>query len=95
MALLFPPAVSVVISTYNYGRYLPLAVESVLAQSYRDFELVIVDDGSTDDTAEVVRRYLDHPQVRYFRKPNGGQASAKNRGIRESHMRLVLRRPST
>lgn len=84
MRRLLGPTVSVVISAYNYGRYLAMAVESVLAQSYRDFELVIVDDGSTDDTPDVVRRYLDQPQVRYFRKPNGGQASAKNRGIQES-----------
>ena len=52
-----PPRVSVLIPTYNYARFLPEAIESVLAQDFQDFELLIADDGSTDDTAEVVRPF--------------------------------------
>lgn len=76
------PPVSVVVTTYNYAAYLPQAIDSVLAQQYDEYEVIVVDDGSTDDTADVVRRYLGHPQVRYVRRPNGGQASAKNLGVR-------------
>ena len=53
-----PPKVSVCIPTYNYADYLPFAIESVLGQSFTDFELIIQDDCSKDNTAEVVERYL-------------------------------------
>ena len=76
------PTVSVVIPTYNTANLLPDAVESVLTQTYRDFELIVVDDGSTDETPEVMGGYTD--DVRYIRKENGGSASARNRGIREA-----------
>ena len=78
------PLVSVVMATYNMSRYLPLAVRSVLAQTYENIELLIVDDGSTDDTAKVVEPFLDDPRVKYRIQENKGQASAKNHGIRES-----------
>jgi glycosyltransferase involved in cell wall biosynthesis len=74
------PTVSVVIPTYNAASLLPEAVESVLAQTYRDLEIVVVDDGSTDRTPQVMADYGD--PVRYIRKENEGSASARNRGIR-------------
>ena len=60
------PTVSVLIPTYNYARYLPVAIESVLAQDFHDLEVVIVDDCSQDDSAEVIRHYagLD-PRIRF------------------------------
>src|SRR5687767_5351505 len=78
------PRVSVVLTCYNYARYLPEAVESVLSQTVDDFELIIVNDGSTDRTAEVAGRFLTDARVRYIYQENGGQAKAKNRGIREA-----------
>jgi glycosyltransferase involved in cell wall biosynthesis len=78
------PLVSVVIATYNMSRYLPLAVESVLAQTYPHLELHIVDDGSTDGTVAVLERFASVPRVTCHRHPNGGQARAKNAGIRAS-----------
>jgi glycosyltransferase involved in cell wall biosynthesis len=51
--------VSVIIPAYNQGKYICEAVESVLRQTYTDFELVVVDDGSTDNTREVIKQYLD------------------------------------
>ena len=78
------PLVSVVMATYNMSRYLPLAARSVLAQTYENIELLIVDDGSTDDTAKVVEPFLDDPRVKYRVQENKGQASAKNHGVRES-----------
>lgn len=73
--------VTAVIPAYNgVSRYLADAIESVLAQTHRDLELIVVDDASTDDTEQLVRRY---PQVRYIRQPiNRGQAAARNTGAR-------------
>jgi len=82
-----PPSVSVVIVTYNKADTLAEAIESVLRQSYRDFEILVVDDGSTDDTATRVRPYLD--RVRYLPKPNGGTGSARNLGIAEARGEFV------
>lgn len=73
--------VSVVIATYNMGHYLPQAVESVLAQSYANVDVQIVDDGSTDETPTIVQQWEAHPRVRVHRQTNGGQARAKNRGV--------------
>ncbi len=81
--------VSVVIATYNMGQYLPQAVRSVLAQSYANVEIQIVDDGSTDDTAQVVRRWEADERVHVQRQPNGGQAQARNRGVASSRGRYV------
>ena len=77
-----PPTVSVVVPTFNRASLLPRAIDSVLAQTFTDFELLVVDDASTDETAEVVRRYAD-PRVRYLVQPhNTGVAGARNRGMR-------------
>jgi glycosyltransferase involved in cell wall biosynthesis len=76
------PSVSVVIATYNYGHYLAGAIDSVLAQTYQDFEVIVVDDGSTDDTPDVVRPYLYDPRVHYVRTENRGQPAAQNMAIR-------------
>ncbi len=74
--------VSVVIPCYNQAHFLSEAIESVLAQSYPHFEVVVVDDGSTDNTQEVAARY---PGVRYVRQENQGLAGARNTGIRRSN----------
>jgi len=76
--------VSVVIATYNMGQFLPLAVKSVLEQTYSNLEVNVVDDGSTDSTRIVMKEFLDDRRVKYHYQANQGQASAKNRGIRES-----------
>jgi len=76
--------VSVVVASYNMGKYLALAIRSVLAQTYPVYEINVVDDGSTDDTREIMEQFRDEPRVRYHFQPNQGQAVAKNRGIKES-----------
>jgi glycosyltransferase involved in cell wall biosynthesis len=76
------PRVSVVMAAKNYARFLPIAVESVLAQTFADWELVIIDDGSTDQTPDAVRLFLTDCRVRYARVDRLGQSRAKNLGIR-------------
>jgi len=74
------PSVSVIIPTYNRGWTLRAAVDSVLAQTYRDFEVIVVDDGSTDDTAEILQSYGS--DIRVLRQANAGVSAARNAGIR-------------
>jgi glycosyltransferase involved in cell wall biosynthesis len=75
--------VSVIIPAYNQGHYLSEAIQSVLDQTYQDFEIIIVDDGSTDDTSEVAKSF-DDPRVRSIYQENSGLSAARNTGIRHS-----------
>ncbi|MFN0055130.1 MAG: glycosyltransferase family 2 protein [Planctomycetales bacterium] len=81
------PRVSVIIPTYNRAGFLRGALDSVLSQDYLDREILVVDDGSTDDTADLVAAY--GPLVRYVRQANGGAASARNHGLRLATGELV------
>lgn len=81
------PAVSVVIPAYNRAHCVVEAVESVLGQTFRASEVLVIDDGSTDATREVLARYRD--RIRYIRQENAGPAAARNRGIRESRGEFV------
>lgn len=74
------PLVSVIIPVYNAAAYLRETIDSVLAQLYPNIEVLVVDDGSTEDLSRIVAAYGD--RVRYVRKPNGGPASARNLGVR-------------
>lgn len=82
-----PPAVSVVIPAYNAAWCVRKAIASVLAQTFPDFELLVVDDGSTDDTFDVLASYGD--AIRVIRQYNGGLSNARNAGIRESRGEFV------
>lgn len=79
------PLVSVVIATYNMGQYLPEAIESVLRQTWESLEIIVVDDGSTDDTYNVMNRFKKDYRVRYIYTENQGQPKAKNRGLVEAN----------
>ena len=76
------PLISVIVPAYNAGRFLPEAIASIQAQNYPEIEILLIDDGSTDNTPEIAAGFGS--AVRYFRKPNGGQASARNLGLREA-----------
>lgn len=82
------PLISVVVPTFNRGHLLARAVDSVLAQTHIELELLIVDDGSSDDTAAIVSRYRD-PRVRYVRQERSGAAAARNRGAALAHGNLL------
>jgi len=76
------PRVSVIIPAYNAQRFVGEAIESALAQTYPDFEIVAVDDGSTDATLSILRSF--EPRIRVISQPNRGPAAARNAGIRDS-----------
>ena len=78
---MYEPKISIVIPAYNASNYLAEAIDSALSQTYKNVEIIVVNDGSPDDgaTAKVAAKYGD--KIRYFEKPNGGSASALNVGI--------------
>jgi hypothetical protein len=79
--------VSVVIVCFNQAHFLAEAIESALSQTYDRLEVIVVDDGSTDNTAEIVAR---HPSVRYVHQANGGLPAARNTGIRRSNGEFLV-----
>jgi glycosyltransferase involved in cell wall biosynthesis len=81
------PKVSVVVPTYNRAHLLGVCLESIARQTFRDFEVVVVDDGSTDNTAEVVAAFA--PLARYFWQENRGIPGALNRGVQEARGEYV------
>jgi len=76
--------ISIIIPTYNRARFLPRAIKSILNQTYQDWELIIVDDGSTDNTKEVVKKYLKDPRIKYIQTENLGAANARNVGVNKA-----------
>ena len=86
------PAVSVVMPVYNAQRYLAEAVDSILAQTWRDFEFVIVDDGSTDRSPKLLERYaVRDSRIKLIRRPNTGIVGALNDGLAAASGELVAR----
>ena len=83
------PKVSVIIPTYNRAHLVGRAIRSVLNQTYQDFEIIVVDDGSTDNTEEVVKSFND-PRIRYIRhEKNRGGSAARNTGIRAARSEYI------
>src|SRR5256714_5565574 len=81
------PHVSVVVTTYNQAAFIGAALESVLAQTFSDSEVIVVDDGSTDDTSEVVRSFGS--RLTYIRQRNQGVAASRNTGVAATRGELV------
>src|SRR5688572_10339519 len=74
-----PPLCSIIIPTYNHGRYVERSVQCALDQTYPNVEIIVVDDGSTDDTAERVKKFGD--KINYIRKENTGRGDNRNRAL--------------
>ncbi len=83
------PLISIVIPVYNGENTLDRCIGSVLSQSYEDYEMILVDDGSTDNSFSVISKY-DDKRIRYVKKENGGVSSARNLGIELSNGKYVL-----
>lgn len=75
------PIVSIIIPAYNAGKYIKQTVESVIGQTYKNIEIIVIDDGSKDKTAEIVKSFGD-PRVIYIFQENNGQSAARNAGIK-------------
>lgn len=76
------PKISVIVPVYNVEQYLPRCIDSILAQTFTDFELLLIDDGSTDKSGDICDEYArKDPRIRVFHKPNGGVSSARNMGL--------------
>ncbi|MBK8015291.1 MAG: glycosyltransferase [Betaproteobacteria bacterium] len=84
-----PGLVSVVTASYNMGGYIAETLESVLGQDYPHVESIVVDDGSSDDTQQVLERFGSDPRVRIVRQANSGQTIAKNRGVAEARGEFI------
>ena len=84
------PKVSVVIPSYNYGCFLKEAVISVAKQTYKDWECLIIDDGSTDNTTKISKEFVKkNKKIKYFYQKNKGLSSARNLGIKKSKGELI------
>jgi glycosyltransferase involved in cell wall biosynthesis len=89
MTLSMAPRISVIIPVYNGEKYVAAAIDSVRTQTCDDWELVVVDDGSTDGTAAVLAKYTSDPRIQMSRQENRGPSAARNRGIALSHAAQV------
>lgn len=83
------PKVSVAIAAYNCARYIAEAIDSVLAQGFPSLEIIIVNDGSTDDTGKILNIYRKHPLIRVINQKHRGQGWAKDRAIKASQGRYI------
>lgn len=81
--------VSIITATYNMAGYIGETLDAILAQDYPHFESIIIDDGSTDNTMEVLEPYLRDPRVRVVQQANAGQTVAKNRGLAEARGEFI------
>src|ERR1700730_11250443 len=85
------PRISVYIPSHNYGRFLGEAIESVLRQSVNDWELIVIDDGSTDETSSVMDLYRGHPRISLHRKEGIGLTAVCNFALKQAKGRYVIR----
>ena len=77
--------ISVIVPIYNTKQYLEKCIESIRAQTYKDLEILLIDDGSTDGSSEICDYYAkEDARIKVIHKPNGGLSSARNRGIDEA-----------
>ncbi|PUA27564.1 MAG: hypothetical protein B0W54_13445 [Cellvibrio sp. 79] len=83
------PLVSIVMAAYNAADFIAEAIESVLNQTYKNIELIIVNDGSKDNTAQIVEKYLPSNKVKYLSQENAGQTVAKNNGIKNASGKII------
>ena len=83
--------VSIIMPSYNTEKYIAKTIESVLAQTYKNWELIVVDDCSTDNTDSVVHNYLSDKRIKYLKNIcNSGAAVSRNRALREAKGKWIL-----
>ena len=75
---------SVVIPVYNTEQYLPRCIESLINQTYKNIEIVIINDGSTDKTDSIIKKYINDSRIKYYNRSNHGIGKTRNFGIKEA-----------
>lgn len=88
---LIDPLVTVYVTNYNYGKYIAQAVDSVLSQNFANYELIIIDDGSTDNSREIIKRYEGNRKIRIFLQENKGLNATNNIAVRAARGKYVMR----
>ena len=83
------PLVSIITPVYNGEQYLSEAIESALAQTYKNFELLIVNDGSTDNSEDIIRPFLKDSRVIYIEQKNAGVATARNTALKQARGKYI------
>jgi glycosyltransferase involved in cell wall biosynthesis len=83
------PAVSIIIPAYNRADYLPVCLESIFAQTFRDYEIIIADDGSADNTRELLDPLIREQKIRYISQENKGPGAARNNGLSQATGELI------
>ena len=81
--------ISVIVPAYNTEKYIGTCIDSLLAQTYINYEIIIINDGSTDHTLSILDKYRQHPNIRIFSQENAGLSAARNRGISVSNGDLI------
>ena len=84
--------VSIIVPIYNMGAFLDKCISSIIKQTYKNYELILVNDGSTDDSESICENYLDDARVHYYKKQNGGLSDARNFGLSKasgSHVTFI------
>lgn len=90
--MIYPPEVSVVMSVFNGGKYLELAIRSILEQSFQDFEFIIINDGSTDDSEKIIKEFaLKDRRIRLISRENRGLVNSLNEGVNLARAPLIAR----
>lgn len=82
--------ISIIIPTYNRGHLIERAIQSVINQSYKDWELIIIDDGSEDNTSEILKSYLKNPKITYHFTLNSGAADCRNFGVAQAKYDYII-----
>ena len=82
--------ISIIIPLYNKGNIIQLTLNSILAQSYKDFEVIIVDDGSTDKSKQMLLPYLENENIKYIYQTNKGVSAARNAGAQQAKGEWIL-----
>mgnify|MGYP001418087708 CR=1 FL=1 len=85
------PLVTVYVTNFNYANYIKQSIESVLAQTYKNFELIIIDDGSTDNSREIINRYVEKKNIRVIFQENKGLIASNNIAVRAAQGKYIMR----
>ncbi len=83
------PLISIIVPAYNVEKYIKTCLDSLINQTYSNFEIIVINDGSTDQTEEILRSYQSNPKFRIYSQKNGGLSAARNRGIKLANGELV------